>query len=83
MNKENSESANEAYDNSGSTPEELVKKHILDPKHIVTDSEMQHMKVGDEAEDKKDFEEDVDSKEQEIENTPDQQGSNSYDILEK
>lgn len=83
MNKENPGFGNEAYDNNGSTPEELVKKHILDPKHIVSDNEMQHMKVGDEAEDKKGFEEDVDNKEEEIENTPDQQGSNSYDILEK
>ena len=81
MDKKSPDSENTAYDNNGSTPKELVKKHMLNRKHVVTENEMQHMNVGNDEEHEKELEDDIIEKAEEIENTPNRQAASSYDIL--
>ena len=44
-------SANEKSKEKGLTPKELIKKHLQDPNHKVTDEELMSLKVGSAAED--------------------------------
>ena len=50
------------------TAAELVRKHLKDPNHVVTDEELQNVKVGSEAE--VDESKEVDKLEEEIEAVP-------------
>ena len=48
------------------TPGELVKKHIKDLTHVITDDELANVKVGEEGEDKAEFEKEIADKEEEM-----------------
>jgi hypothetical protein len=61
------------------TPAELVEKHISHPEHLITDDEMINLKVGEKAEDKEEFNREVEEKEAE-DNTHNHE-NNPYDIL--
>ena len=61
------------------TPAELIKKHNLNPKHIITENEMRNLKVGEDAEDEKELKREIEEKEAE-ENCGHHE-NNTYDIL--
>jgi hypothetical protein len=63
------------------TPRELVKKHFSNPKHIITTEELKNLKVGDDAEEKKELEKKIEEKEAE-EGLGHQHENNAFDILD-
>jgi hypothetical protein len=63
------------------TPEELIKKHLSNPKHIITDEEMKNLKVGNDAEEEKELEKEIDNKEAE-EGYGHRHENNAFDILD-
>jgi hypothetical protein len=65
------------------TPGELVKKHIKDPNHVITDDELANVKVGEEGETDSEFKKEIADKEEELENLNHKKdGTSSYDILD-
>jgi len=50
------------------TPEELMKKHLTDPNHVITDDEFAKLKVGIDAEDETEINKEVEEKSEEREN---------------
>ena len=65
------------------TPKDLVKKHIQDPNHVISDEEFDHVKVGEEGEDKAEVKKEIADKEEELENLIHKKdGDSSYDILD-
>jgi len=64
------------------TPADLVKRHMQDPTHVVTDEELRNVKVGDDAEDEKEVNKEADAKEDEIEKLPNNDDlPNPYEVL--
>lgn len=48
------------------TPAELMKKHMKDPNHVVTEDELRKVKVGGDAEDNKEVAKEADAKKNEL-----------------
>ena len=69
---ENSNStSNEVKKNDESlTPNELMKMHMKDPNHVVTEDELRKMKVGADAEDNKEVAKETDAKKDELDHLP-------------
>jgi hypothetical protein len=68
--------------NNELTPEELIKKHIQDPNHIITDDEIKNAKVGEAADDEKTVDEETTRRKEEIENeSPEDDLPNPYNVL--
>jgi hypothetical protein len=69
---ENSNStSNEVKNNDESlTPNELMKMHMKDPNHVVTEDELRKMKVGADAEDNKEVAKETDAKTNELDHLP-------------
>ena len=63
-------SANEKSKEKGLTPKELIKKHLQDPNHKVTDEELMSLKVGAAAEFDNDVEKEAAVIEEEARNRP-------------
>lgn len=63
------------------TPSELVKKHISDKEHVITNEELDHLKIGAEAESKDELEKEVEEKLEE-DGLSDEHETNSYDLLD-
>jgi hypothetical protein len=61
------------------TPAELMKKHNSNPNHIITDSEMKNLKVGDEVATRKAINKEIEEKGLADQN---KRRSNPYDILD-
>jgi hypothetical protein len=62
------------------TPSELIKKHNSNPKHIITENEMRNLKVGDDAEDNKELNREIEEKE--AEDNCHNHENNPFDILD-
>jgi len=56
--------------NTKHTPAELVKKHIKDPSHVVTEEELKELVVGDDAVTKKELTKEENEKKDELDNLP-------------
>jgi hypothetical protein len=65
--------------NEALTPAELIKKHNSNPNHIITENEMRNLKVGNDAEDNKELNREIEEKE--AEDNCDNHENNPYDIL--
>ncbi len=78
--KNNNLSTNRENDNEALTPAELIKKHNANPNHIISDSEMKNLKVGDNAEDDTELKNKIERKE--LEENCHHHENNSYDILD-
>ncbi|MCW3113011.1 MAG: hypothetical protein JWR18_1407 [Segetibacter sp.] len=65
--------------NEALTPAELIKKHNSNPNHIITENEMRNLKVGNNAEDNKELNREIEEKE--AEDNCDNHENNPYDIL--
>jgi hypothetical protein len=64
------------------TPAELIRKHLKDPNHHVTDEELSNLKVGVEAEDDQMVSEESKKVEEEVESLPDNDSlPNPYQVL--
>jgi hypothetical protein len=70
-------------DDQSLTPKELVKKHMEDPAHVVTDEELKKVKVGDDAVSETELENEAEEKSDEITNEDgrDDDVPNPYDVL--
>ena len=65
------------------TPGELVKKHIKDQTHVITDDELANVKVGEGGEDEGEIKKELADKEEELQNLHHKKdGTSSYDILD-
>ena len=63
--------SNEVKKNDESlTPNELMKMHMKDPNHVVTEDELRKMKVGADAEDNKEVAKETDAKTNELDHLP-------------
>jgi hypothetical protein len=62
------------------TPEELIKKHISHPKHIITTEELKNLKVGNATEEEQELEKKISDKEAE-EDLNYHHENNAFDIL--
>jgi hypothetical protein len=65
--------------NEALTPAELIKKHNSNPNHIITENEMRNLKVGNDAEDNKELNREIEEKE--AGDNCDNHENNPYDIL--
>ena len=64
------------------TPKELMKKHLQDPNHQVTDEELMNLKVGSDAEDEALVDKEADARSGEIDDLPDNDTlPNLYTVL--
>ena len=70
MEKSNPSSDEETKKDESLTPAELMKKHMKDPNHVVTEDELRKVKVGDDGEDVKQIEKEVDAKKDELDHLP-------------
>ncbi len=60
-------------------PHDLIKKHIEDKEHTVTDEELQNIKVGEDAIPDEELEKGIKEKEDELKHKP--HLPNPYDVL--
>jgi hypothetical protein len=63
------------------TPGELMKRHLFDRKHIITDEEMENLKVGKEAEENKELQKEIKDKVEE-DDLDHRHENNAFDILD-
>lgn len=63
------------------TPGELIKKHIHDQNHVVTDEELQQVKVGVDAVDESEVKKREKELEEGIEELKEKHAPNPYDVL--
>ncbi len=68
-------------DSEALTPADLIKKHNSDPNHIISDEEMQSLRIGLDEEDEENLKKEIDVKEEE-EFGGKSHENNSYDILD-
>ena len=61
------------------SPRDLIKKHIENKDHVVTDEELQTVKVGQQAGSEEANRKEVDARKEELESTP--HLPNPYDVL--
>ena len=66
-------------DNESLTPKELTRKHLKDPKHIISDEEMKNLKTNPEAD--KELHQKEEGKLDELKNETGKHPPNPYDIL--
>lgn len=69
-----------AITNEALTPAELIKKHISNPKHTITEDELRNLRVGDETENSKELTRKIEEKE--AEDNCHHHENNTYDILD-
>lgn len=63
------------------TPHDLVKKHIQNPDHVITDEEFQNILVAEAAVDKRKVDKEADSKKAEIKKASDGTLPNPYSVV--
>lgn len=63
------------------TPHDLVRKHIEDPDHVITDEEMQNLSVGTAAEDYAEVNKEVEEIDEELKHLRDSDLPNPYAVL--
>jgi hypothetical protein len=79
---ETNNSANNPENNRKLTPAELIKKHMKDPNHVVTEEELKNVVVGDEAMNKKELDKDAKDKKDEVDHLPHNDDlPNPYSVL--
>ena len=66
--------------NEALTPAELIKKHMSNPNHKITEDEMKNLKIGNDAEDEKELTRKI--QEKEAEDNCHHHENNTYDILD-
>lgn len=82
MQNDNPSSKEETKREESLTPAQLIKKHMQDPKHVVTDDELKKVKVGNDAEDEKKVSKETNAKKEELDNLPHNDSlPNPYSIL--
>jgi len=68
--------------NARFTPAELIKIHIKDPNHVVTEEEMKKLVVGDEALNTNELSKDATEKKEELDHLPNSDKlPNPYNVL--
>jgi hypothetical protein len=78
----NNLSTEETNKDENLTPAELMKKHMKDPNHVVTEDELRKVKVGGDAEDDIEVAKEADAKKDELDHLPHSDDlPNPYSIL--
>jgi len=78
----NNPSNNEPESNNKVTPAKLIKKHMKDPNHVVTEDELKKVVVGEEALETSKFDKEAEDKKDEVEHLPHNDDlPNPYSIL--
>jgi hypothetical protein len=79
---QNGTSLPEQNKGEGLTPKELIKKHLQDPNHKVTDEELKNLKVGSDAEDTTTINNEADALAEEVDDRTDSDAlPNPYNVL--
>jgi hypothetical protein len=78
----NTDKKEQPENNRELTPDELIKKHIQDPDHVVTDEEIKNAKVGEAADNEQTIDKETKRREDEIEHeSPEDDLPNPYNVL--
>lgn len=79
MQNENQSNKKTAENDESLTPKELTKKHLEDPKHIISEEEMKSLKTDPDAD--KELDQKEEEKLNELKNETGKRPPNPYDIL--